>query len=136
MDRYIAFLAYRYEAKSGASSFLSNYWHVVPYLAKTVRSLNPIYLRDVFSMALSHLSAHLNKSQSADTMVGEKTPVHTAYWKWILNELYPQARGVVVVRHPVTNIASILKRSSSLAEAKAGTLGLTGRCSNWLGILV
>ena len=70
-------------------------------------------------MALRHLSVHLNESPSVDTIAGEKTPAHTAYWKWILNDLYPQARGIVVVRHPVTNIASILKRSASLAEAKA-----------------
>jgi hypothetical protein len=46
--------------------------------------------------------------------------------RWILDDLYPEARGVVVVRHPVANIFSIAKRSSSLSEAKTRYLSFCG----------
>ena len=117
VDRYLNFLAARYEA-GGRASFLHEYWELVPSLSAAMRSLKPATLKVMFSMTLNHLSSHFNESQSADTIMGEKTPVHTVFGKWILDSLYSQSCGIVVVRHPITNISSILKRASSLSAAK------------------
>lgn len=47
---------------------------------------------------------------------GEKTPLHTLVAPWLLG-LYPEARGVLLVRDPITNVASILKRHRPMARA-------------------
>lgn len=70
-------------------------------------------------MTIGQLSKHFSEPQSSRAILGEKTPVHTFYWKWILETLYPESCGIVVVRHPVTNISSILKRAPSLSAAEA-----------------
>lgn len=116
--KYLDFLAHRYEA-GGPDGFLHEYRQTIPSLSTAMRSGNPIPLQSLFSETLKRLSSQFNEAQSEDTIVGEKTPAHTVYWKWILDSLYPQSQGVVVVRHPITNIASILRRTSSLSAAKA-----------------
>lgn len=43
-------------------------------------------------------------------VVGEKTPshLHLAHW---LRHAYPEAKAIALVRHPITNVAAILRRA-------------------------
>ncbi len=63
-------------------------------------------LRGLLDLTFAQLipSAHRSK-----TMLGEKTPAHLYYSLWIRSQ-YPQARFIVLMRSPLTNIAAIYKR--------------------------
>ncbi|HUG85613.1 MAG TPA: sulfotransferase [Euzebya sp.] len=73
----------------------------------------PPTLEDVFASVLKQL---LPAEHSHKECVGEKTPVHSFLRPW-LRRSYPDAAEVVLVRDPVTNVASIYKRHARSLRA-------------------
>ena len=82
-------------------SFLNGYVNGLPQPAEEST------LQDVFSQTITSLSSLF--VDSPGLTLGEKTPIHTPYAKWIM-DLYPHSRAILMVRDPVANVASIFKR--------------------------
>ena len=94
--RYLLSLAHQ------RSSFLNEYVNGLPQPPE-----NGCTRKDLLSHTIASVSGLF--VDPADSMLGEKTPIHTAYAEWILR-LYPHAKALAMVRHPVANVASIFKR--------------------------
>jgi hypothetical protein len=65
------------------------------------------------------LSQFVPEDQRMKQFLGEKTPIHSHMQEW-LRASYPGARSVVLLRHPITNVAAIFKRrqtSNGLRES-------------------
>lgn len=62
--------------------------------------------RDLLDTVLSEL---VPEDQRQKKFLGEKTPIHSHMQGW-LRASYPGARSVVLLRHPITNVAAIFKR--------------------------
>ena len=60
----------------------------------------------------SVLTALVPDDQRHKPLLGEKTPIHSHMQEW-LRAGFPSARTVVLVRHPITNVAAIFKRLRS-----------------------
>ena len=56
--------------------------------------------------------------QREKPLLGEKTPIHSHMQLW-LRDSYPKARTVVLLRHPITNVAAMFKRRPSLGLDRA-----------------
>lgn len=72
--------------------------------------------RDLLDTVLTEL---VPEDQRQKKFLGEKTPIHSHMQEW-LRASYPQARSVVLLRHPITNVAAIFKRrqtSNGLKES-------------------
>lgn len=72
--------------------------------------------RDLLDTVLSEL---VPEDQRQKKLLGEKTPIHSHMQNW-LRASYPGARPVVLLRHPITNVAAIFKRrqaSNGLQES-------------------
>jgi hypothetical protein len=122
-DRFMRALIARY---GRGSEFLRDYQDAARSVADSVTSAGSIDLRTVFAISLDRLTRVLTGAEERVTILGEKTPIHTMLSRWILDDLYPESRGCLVVRHPVSNIFSIAKRSPSLSEAKSLYLSFCG----------
>jgi hypothetical protein len=107
---------YRLSLAHGRESFLNAYADALP-------EPRALAARDLLSHTLEALGRRFRTS--AVRALGEKTPIHTLYARWILG-LYPEAKAVLVVRRPVANVASILGRTGDFDRALA-TYGLYGR---------
>lgn len=62
--------------------------------------------RDLLDTVLTNL---VPDNQRQKRLLGEKTPIHSHMQEW-LRASYPFARTVVLLRHPITNVAAIFKR--------------------------
>jgi hypothetical protein len=62
--------------------------------------------RDLLDTVLGEL---VPEDQRNKKFLGEKTPIHSHMQEW-LRASYPGARSVVLLRHPITNVAAIFKR--------------------------
>jgi hypothetical protein len=60
------------------------------------------------------------EDQRNKKLLGEKTPIHSHMQEW-LRESYPRARSVVLLRHPITNVAAIFKRRQSTNALREST---------------
>jgi hypothetical protein len=72
--------------------------------------------RDLLDTVLTEL---VPEDQRQKKFLGEKTPIHSHMQEW-LRASYPRARPVVLLRHPITNVAAIFKRrqtSNGLRES-------------------
>lgn len=72
--------------------------------------------RDLLDTVLTDL---VPEDQRHKRLLGEKTPIHSHMQEW-LRASYPSARTVVLLRHPIANVAAIFKRrpsSNGLREA-------------------
>ena len=72
--------------------------------------------RDLLDTVLTEL---VPEDQRQKKFMGEKTPIHSHMQEW-LRASYPGARTVVLLRHPITNVAAIFKRrqtSNGLRES-------------------
>lgn len=67
-----------------------------------------ITLRQLFDGTYQQLARPY--ADTADQVFGEKSPVHTFFHDWIMR-LYPDAPAHLLVRNPITNIASLYKRN-------------------------
>jgi len=65
--------------------------------------------RDLLNTVLADL---VPEDQRHKPLLGEKTPIHSHMQRWIRTS-YPTAHSVVLLRHPVTNVAAIFKRRQS-----------------------
>jgi hypothetical protein len=70
-------------------------------------------LSDLFNMIYAQL---IPLDKQGDRIYGEKTPSHFYLSPWILNSLYPEAKTIVLIRNPITNVASIYKRRGQNLE--------------------
>jgi hypothetical protein len=71
--------------------------------------------RELLDTVLTNL---MPDDQRAKPLLGEKTPIHSHMQLW-LRDSYPEARTVVLLRHPVTNVAAMYKRRQSLGLERA-----------------
>ena len=69
-----------------------------------IRNVNSY--RDLLDTVLTKL---MPEDQRQKRLLGEKTPIHSHMQEW-LRASYPGARRVVLLRHPITNVAAIFKR--------------------------
>lgn len=65
--------------------------------------------RDLLDTVLADL---VPEDQRHKQLMGEKTPIHSYMQRWI-RASYPAAQSIVLMRHPITNIAAIFKRRQS-----------------------
>lgn len=65
--------------------------------------------RDLLDTVLSDL---VPEDQRHKQLLGEKTPIHSHMQRWIRTS-YPAAQSIVLLRHPITNVAAIVKRRQS-----------------------
>jgi hypothetical protein len=72
-----------------------------------VRNVNTY--RDLLDTVLTEL---VPEDQRQKKLLGEKTPIHSHMQEW-LRASYPGARSIVLLRHPITNVAAIFKRRQS-----------------------
>ena len=110
INGYLQTLKARYLASlvDERSSFLNDY---VKGLAQPEGALS---LRNVISAAINSVSALFTDSEGL--ILGEKTPIHTPYSEWIM-DLYPDAKAILMVRDPVANVASIMKRYGDFQQS-------------------
>lgn len=91
------------------------------WLAQYLDSFNPseiitqaetrnLTLGEIFNMIYSQI---VPNEQKHKLIFGEKTPSHFYLSPWI-SSLYPTAKIITLVRHPITNIAAIYKRNQTL----------------------
>jgi hypothetical protein len=122
-ERFMETLIARY---GRGSDFLRDYQDAARSAADSVHSARSVDVRTALSISIMRLTRSLTGADERVTIFGEKTPIHIMLSRWILDDLYPESRGILVVRHPVANIFSIAKRSSSLSEAKSWYLSFCG----------
>ena len=110
IDAYYSVLAGRYEAslRDGRFSFLNT------YLAGLESPQSPLSLSDLFGATILSISRLF--APSFDGLFGEKTPIHMLYAEWIMT-LYPHAKAILIVREPLANVASIVRRNGDFRRA-------------------
>jgi hypothetical protein len=73
-----------------------------------------VTIRDLLSSTVDSISRLFDDSHQ--TVLGEKTPIHTPYAEWI-SRLYPSSKRILMVRDPVANVASIHRRIGNFKRA-------------------
>lgn len=116
IDRYVELLRHRYGRPNRVyDDFLVQYLQPLESAVRVFVEMEVVYLADLFSVPLVEIVNRFRPSDD-DFIYGEKTPIHTVFGEWIL-ELYPAAKALLVVRHPISNIASLYSRHRPLERA-------------------
>jgi hypothetical protein len=92
---------YRVSLSHGRESFLNE------YVGGLVAADRELTLRETLSHAIGSVSALF--TDPLGLTLAEKTPIHTPYASWMMG-LYPEAKAILMVRNPVSNVASIFRR--------------------------
>ena len=116
LERYLAILRHRYSRIKQYDDFLTEYLGPLETAAEELLISSPASIPEVFSLPLVAIARKFRAETDGKFLLGEKTPIHTVYGRWIL-ALYPSARGILVSRHPLTNIASLNRRFPPLKRA-------------------
>lgn len=91
--------------------------HYAEPLRRAVASLDSprVDARELVAPILREIASVVAGHEPIRTL-GEKTPLHTNLAPWLFS-LYPDAKAVLLVRDPITNVASIHKRGVPLPKA-------------------
>lgn len=108
---YIHFLNNRYVHSSvleGTKHWLSEYSDKLD--RELSLSKKSYTLKELFSQVFFALIPTVFRGRM---VFGEKTPSHFYFSEWIKN-IYPESKNIIMIRNPISNIASLFKRQKSL----------------------
>ncbi len=111
LERYLTALATRYSRRQEG-----NWLGAYVSRLQSGGAMKGETIGDLAATVLGHL---VPDDQRTKLLIGEKTPIHSHLSSWLM-DAYPRAHGILLLRHPLTNVAAIYKRrhgSRALAES-------------------